>query len=348
MQTRQQASAVPTALILVPEKWNYFYHQHGRRLTEALTELGFEAEIATLTTCPDRTYDWCVITSVTEVIFDHTHPGPAEQSVYFTPERERAAVGILRNLARKWKAVAACSLDCLGTRWFRELKERCDAIGIKTLLDFGLFGQAKSMPSDSRASYHFIFNGLTTSEALALEEGFADEQRTIPWAFVGHATPNRVTLVDRLVQEIDPGGFVYLPRIGPIFEKNSPHLNQAQYETVLRHTRYQIWCTHHDVFYMESERFRMSLLGGSVPLKVVPSRRKCPPGIPFDFLLVEEDELARFLLQCSFPLLRRRFLEEFRSRPSLKDSLGEYLARAGIVRPSADGEPARMPRKAAG
>ena len=86
--------------------------------------------------------------------------------------------------------------------------------------------------------------------------------RHIPWAFVGHMTESRVALVDFLVHQFDPGGFVYIPTLAPYTETDSPHLNQREFERVLYHTRYQMWRSHHEHFYLEPERFRTSLLTG--------------------------------------------------------------------------------------
>jgi hypothetical protein len=337
-------------LILVPEKWNYFYQQHGRRLAEALTDLGFKAEISSLNACPDRTYDWCVLTNISEVMYDITPGGPNE-GLQFTPEMERGAVARLRQRGRKWGAVAACSLDCVSTVWYQLLQRRCDAVGIDTILDFGLHSQAEALSTKERESYVFLFNGLTSSEEQVLEEAHSDKQRSIPWAFVGHSTRKRIALVHRLVREVDPRGFVYMPDLAPITEKNSPHISQGQYEAVLRHARYQVWCTHHDHFYMESERFRMSLLGGSVPIKAMPSLCDCPEDVPFAYLLVEEEELAPYLARQHFASLRQRFQNEFRSAKSLKTSLSEYLTAAGILCPLPDETTpaalARPPRRVA-
>jgi hypothetical protein len=352
---RPRTDAAPTALVLVPERLNYFFHLHGRRLAEALRELGFVTDVATLPACPDRPYDWCVLTNVTELIYDHAYHGAAEVGEFVSPPQERDAVAALRLLARRWRAVAACSLDCVSPHWYRELKERCAVAGVETILNFGLHDQRAVLPAAWRPSYHFLVNGLTSSERRRLDEGeFADDRRALPWAFVGHLTSDRAALVDRLVAEVDPRGFVYAPRIGPRADKDSPHLGQRQYETVLRHARYQVWCSHQNGFYLESERFRLSLLAGSVPIKVMAAGRQPPAGVPFRYLLLDEDEVAQCLREFSFPALRRRFVNDFRALKGLKQSLGEYLLAAGLLaalpaeEESPTGDRAGVVRKAAG
>src|SRR5438874_1969390 len=96
---------------------------------------------------------------------------------------------------------------------------------------------------DRRPAYWFVPNGLTESERKAVGAAAEDDHRPLPWAFVGHTTPNRAALVDRVMQQVDPRGFVYMPGIGKITEKGSPHLHQRQVDAVLRRTRYQVRCS---------------------------------------------------------------------------------------------------------
>src|ERR1700722_8619700 len=122
MHSQRSGSTGRTALILVPEKLNYFVHLHGRRLAETLRELGFETDIATLISAPHHRYDWCVLINVSELFFDHAHAGGTELRDYIPPEKERAAVNTIRHQVRRCGAVVACSLDCVTTRWYRDLK----------------------------------------------------------------------------------------------------------------------------------------------------------------------------------------------------------------------------------
>src|SRR5262249_46022612 len=157
--------------------------------------------------------------------------------------------------------------------------------------------------------------------------------RTFPWAFVGHSTPERTALVDYLLQAVDPRGFVYMPALTTFTEKGSPHLNQQQFERVLRHTRYQFWCSHHAHFYMEPERFRTSLLTGGVPVKVVESKAKVPPSVPFSYLVVEERNLAGWVKEGVFAQVRRRFRRDFLGLGRLHHHLAHHLVQAGVLAP---------------
>ena len=57
------------ALVLISGKSNnYFYNLCGRRLAETLRELAFEVDVTTLAEHPNNTYDWCVLSNISEVM----------------------------------------------------------------------------------------------------------------------------------------------------------------------------------------------------------------------------------------------------------------------------------------
>jgi hypothetical protein len=350
MHTRRQGPSTPrSALVLVPAKLNYFYDLHGRRLAEALHALGFDVEVSTLARRPEKNYDWCVLTNISEIVLSHDKEDAEDVTGDITWEEELAAIDAIRRLHKHCRVVTACSLDCVGTAWYSAIEQRCAASAIATILDFGLHDQSRFLGPDGperRPAYWFVPNGLTPSERRALDSA-TDDHRPLPWAFVGHTTANRAALVDRLMQQVDPRGFVYMPGIGKITEKGSPHLNQKQYDTVLRRTRYQVWCSHHTHFYMESERFRMSLLAGSVPVKVVPDRKAVPPRLLFDYLVLDEEEVAGRLREMDFAAVRRRFRDDFRAVPGVAAGLAGYLVAAGVLRPG-EAEEAAEPEESPG
>src|SRR5262249_8445025 len=86
-------------------------------------------------------------------------------------------------------------------------------------------------------------------------------------------------------------------------------------------------------FYMESERFRMSLLAGSVPVKVVRDRKVVPGGLSFDYLVLDEEEVAGRLREMDFRAVRQRFRDDYRAVPGVAAGLAGYLAAAGVLRP---------------
>ncbi|MCE9607991.1 MAG: hypothetical protein K8U03_24160 [Planctomycetia bacterium] len=302
------------ALIVIPGTVNYFYNQCGVRIAEALNVLGVESEILTLSqVSPDRDYDLCIATNLTEIL--HAYGD------------RTAALARLSSLRRRSRVMAACAIDCARTPWYtslHKLSNRCEA---DVILDLGLYDQTDLLHSKSRSKYRFLLSGLTPSETASLDTIQAhDATRTIPWAFVGHATSHRAALVDLLVQTVDPRGFVYMPAAAPYTEKGSPHLNQQQFEKVLTRTEYQVWCSHHHHFYLEPERFRASLLTGGVPIKVTLTSDRPPPKMPFDYLVLNIEQAVKQMQPKMFSDLRARYLAEWRSFPTLAQELARVFS----------------------
>jgi hypothetical protein len=163
---------------------------------------------------------------------------------------------------------------------------------------------------------------LTTLAPSAAAPAEAD--RPIPWVLVGHQSAERAELAYRLVREAAPGGFVYLPRLSPVTE-SGPHLNGRQFAQVLSRARVQVWCSHHPHFYMESERFRDSLLSGSVPLKVVDRSPDPSRVFPFEYLVTRQADAPAWLRRTPYGHAWRRFREEFLALPSLEAGLAAFL-----------------------
>lgn len=306
------------ALVLIPGAVNYFYNLCGRRLAETLRELSFDVDLCTLADRPAGRYDWCVLSNISEVLYSY-----GDNDAGF----ER-----LRELKKSCKVMTSTSIDSVVTPWYQTIRGYCRTAEIDTILDFSLHDQRELLAEDARATYHYLPAGLTTSELRGLDdEAGLDDGRTIPWAFVGHHTPDRTALVDYLVRHVDPRGFVYIPRLAPYQETDSPHLNERQFDAVLRRTRYQIWSSHHYAFYMESERFRMSLLAGGVPVKVLCKPLPPKQAAPFSYLMVEEAELAERLDSFDFRAVRRRFRDDFRRVKALRLGLAEFLAAVSLL-----------------
>lgn len=340
MPAKEGRFAAGTALVIVPAGVNYAYEVHGRRIAEALRFLGFQADVCDLSSCPGREYDWCFLTNITEIIVSYCRIGAAsilaaqperprrgdpDVPPPISPEQGQAALDALRRLHDHCRNVVCCPMEATGTHWYAAIEGYCQATGVDTILDFGLTDQSATLAGSGRAMYHFLVNGLTPSERRVMEEA-PDDDRSIPWSFVGHRTQQRAMLVDQLVSEVDPCGFVYLPRLTTNPSRGSPHLNERQFATVLRRCRYHVWCSHHPHFYMEVERFRMALLAGCVPIKVMPSSQDLPAGLVFRSLVVSEAELHGRLRHGDFRSEVRRGRKEFCNLPSLTDSLAAFFA----------------------
>jgi hypothetical protein len=143
--------------------------------------------------------------------------------------------------------------------------------------------------------------------------------------FVGHASAERARLVRRLLSEVDPAGFVYLPQLAPYREKG-PHLNEAQLQSLLERSRFHVWCSHHPHFYLESERFRNAALAGCLPLKVVQLPPDGPGPLPFARRVVLEGDMAAAMRSADFEREWNSFAAEFLALPSLEQTVAGLLA----------------------
>jgi hypothetical protein len=302
----------PRVLVLIPGTVNYFYDQAGQRLAESLRALNMDVNVSTLSRWPEGEYEFCFLSNIPEILFAFgNETGGLEQ---------------LRAVRQRCRVVASCAIDCVQTPWYQrvhQLSERCE---VDCILDLGLHDQSRFLAPALRSLYRFVFSGLTPSEQQTLAaRPWNDDERSLPWAFVGHNTPYRVALVDHLLQMVDPRGFVYVPELSPYKEKGSPHLNQEQYAAVLARTRYQVWCSHHAYFYMEPERFRTSLLTGSVPVQIIDSEEALPRTAHFHYLMMERKHVGERLTTKVFQRVRARFEREWQAFPTLAEELARVL-----------------------
>lgn len=253
MESAAKNDAGRSALIVIPGSVNYFYNQAGRRVAEALESRGWRVHLAMLHSLPDALpegkFDWGFLVNAYELMHSFQPAG-------------KQRLGVVRGLCRQLSHVL---LECVTTNWFADSFDAGRHAGADYLFDLGLQDQSEQLSKTAQQGYQFVFNGLTASEIQTLHSLNAEEPRPIPWAFVGHQTPARVELIYRLVRNFDPSGFFYLPELSPITE-DGPHLNEEQYLRVLSKARYQIWSSHHQGIYLEGERFRASLLTGSIQI----------------------------------------------------------------------------------
>lgn len=317
-------------LVLTPAGMNYPQELHGRRLAKALRSLGLNVDVGNLGEQVEKNYDWCVLTNIIEILFG---PGSVAgvTGTNSTAEGKRVALAAIRALRPDCRAIACCLFDCNDASSAEEVRRHCQAIGIDAILDFGFHNQSAFLAPSGRSLYHFIPNGLTSLEREVGSHERSDEERPIPWVFIGHANTRRVAVVNDLITRLDPRGFVYMPNEGTVASKAVQQLTQRQYETVLRKCRYHIWYSGHRHFGLESERFRLSLLAGCVPIKIMPEDGECPSQLPFDYLLLRESEAAERIRQFNFQDMRRRFRTDFLAHPSLEDGLAKFLASRSLL-----------------
>ncbi|MEP7292525.1 MAG: hypothetical protein ABI835_12125 [Chloroflexota bacterium] len=301
------------ALIVIPGTVSYFYNSEGRRIAEALRNLGGEADVTLLQAAPPQDYDWCFFLNLWEII-------------YSTGDEPGAFAQIERIKAR-CKRTALVLLECVQMKWFGDSFALFQRAELDTFIDIGFHNQKADTPLEAQPTYHFIFNGLTEQERAAAPRAFTPEtERPIPWAFVGHITPIRLDFLQDLLEKLDRRGFVYMVPFGAVTE-TGPDLNEDQFNQVLARTQYQIWCSHHPFFYIESLRFRMALLAGALPIKV--DFTPFPGNSLFTYLIYGRDNFADGVRGLDFEATRQRFLSDFCAQPSLEAGLLKFLREVG-------------------
>lgn len=309
---------------------NHFQSLLVRRLAEALHFLGLKVEVCNLSEQIEQNYDWCLITVNPEFTQGSGLVEGAKKPDSIT-EWKRSALTALGSLRPYCRAVSCCLLNSTDNASYEEIDWLCQATGIDTILDVGFLDQSSSLTPSARSHYHFVLDGLTSWEQEAMKRDQSEEERSIPWVFIGQATIHRVVLVNQLVTRVDPRGFLYMPNLSQDATKTSQHFNQRQYETVLRKCHYHIWHSHHQHFCLESERFRLSLLTGCVPIQVVSEDEEIPSSVPFDYLLLHESEAAEKIQRFNFHEIRRRFRADFLALPSLTEGLAKLLASQSLL-----------------
>jgi hypothetical protein len=285
--------------------------------------MGVDVEVSTLVRRDNTaaTKDLCFLVNPFEIAAGHGD--------------QHDAVRRMRDEVARCGRCVTVALECVRTPWFAHSVRLCRESGVQTLLDLGFHSQRDDLPAEVAALYRFCFNGLTAAErSAAASLAPPGTNRPIPWVLVGHQSAERAELAFRLVSEAQPDGFVYLPRLSPVTE-TGPHLNGRQFQQVLSQARVQLWCSHHPHFYMESERFRDSLLTGSVPLKVVDRPADPARVFPFEYLVVAHADAPVWLREMPYEATFRRFRDEFLALPSLEEGLAVFLGtESARVRPS--------------
>lgn len=311
-----------SAVVVIPGSVNYFYDRAGERIAAALRGLGWSVRVQTLQSAgtAEAEADLCLLINVSELTASCRDKADALKRI-----------GTLRASCGRTVGVA---LECGQTSWFASSAYLAAEAGVFTLLDLGLHDQSREIPAEFRDVYRFCFNGLTEAERAAIPSDPRLRSRPIPWVLIGHQSSARTELAMRLTLEVAPDGLVYLPNLSPV-TATGPHLNERQFQTILSNARVQVWCSHHGYFYLEGERFRNSLLTGSLPLKVLDAPPASRRVFPFEYLLATPDETVARIRDTDLEAAWHRFAEEFRDLPSLEDGIEAFLESEGLVGRSA-------------
>jgi hypothetical protein len=171
------------------------------------------------------------------------------------------------------------SVEPVGSPWYE--KQFVFPLRFDAVFDVG-FVPRESEHWLSEVAYHFVFNGPTRDEEHTISELSPQRERPIRWALVGYPTARRLELAARLTEELDPGGFVFMPgkpsRPNPDGSPGPPQplaphekVSPSGLDAVLSKSSYYVWTQAHNFRHYESLRFVVALRSGAVPCKVVDS-----------------------------------------------------------------------------
>lgn len=221
--------------------------------------------------------------------------------------------------ARKRILVLAEAVETKWFTWQFQMPIQYDA-----LFDVGFISQEDKL-HNFNLPYRFLFNGPTKHEEQTIARASSSElERSVPWAFVGHSREDRIKLAAELVEKVDPGGFVFLPKPGFGVREGKGTIGPSGLASVLSKTKYYVWRSHHGFAYYESFRFVEAILSGAVPCKIDSEDIWKQPGIPGIFPSVEA---FRDRIQGDgFSSMLESAKEFYLSRGRLADHLEQALA----------------------
>ena len=301
-----------TALVLIPETVNLFNNIAGRRVAEALSNLGWRVRLTSLKDYDGEEAELVFLVSIFELFVACGDDDLARRQV----ERLRGACGLL----------ILWLLEPVGISWFDNAYKLFRECELDILADNSFLDQSRGLDDEQRRVYRHVFPGLTLSEKRrARAAGRDDEGRTIPWTFIAMKTYPRCEFAARLLEDVHPGGFLYLSDVLPVTE-DGPCIKDEAFQRILAKTRYQIWRAQHSLFYMEGERFRYSALAGCVPVKILVEEVANRSDYALADYVVREPDLAEWIRAMPFAERRDAFLAEICGLPSLEDELGRFVA----------------------
>lgn len=240
-----------TITIVYPAEGSDFYKQLARRLATACSENSRTVSLYSSAEVRDMESDHLADEAVLIV-------NPWECSIQIG---DSAAFFSTLSGARRRITVLA---EAAGFEWFTKQFEL--PLHHEMLIDVGFVSQEDKL-QDLQVPYRFLSNSATREEERMLEQATPYE-KPIPWAFIGHNRQTRINLAAQLVDELDPGGFVFLPDRGRGVKEGQGTIGPLGLSALLSRTKYYIWNSLHEFEYYESFRFREAVLAGAVPCKI--------------------------------------------------------------------------------
>ncbi len=293
-------------LVVYPDKGNVFYETLARRLATAASSAiglgGGDDQIRLEAASSVQDVDPVWLKSATALVVN-----PAECSLSGSRD--------LARLERARRRIAVLA-DHVHTDWFAAQFET--HLEIDAVIDVGFVPQEHEQPSG--LPYIFLYNAALQGEAEQIRAQ-SPGPRPLPWAVVGHSTPERAALAKDLVDHLGAEGIVFLPSLRPV-RAGGGMLSPAALGRVLSTSSLYVWCAHHRWAYYESFRFLEAMLAGAVPCKVESRHLDALAGLPNVYSSVAE--LAEHVRERGAGAM----FEDARSYYLGQGNLGDHLGRA--------------------
>jgi hypothetical protein len=256
--------------IVYPSLGNVFYHQLAVRLFDAASELDVDTRLIGSSSLDLVESSWASSAPAFIVSPNECFLSGSEKMRILEDAPFRAAV-----LA-----------DCVGTPWYR--KTFSLDMEFDLVVDVGFLDQSALRPFKA-VPYRLLPNAPLPREAESIREA-QPGSRSINWALIGHATPDRLLLAEQLLRFLGAEGFLFLPQLRPVRPAEGM-LSPAALDRVLQAANLYVWCSHHTQPYYESFRFLDAVICGSVPCKIDTATSAELRGLPNVFCSVKD--LAR-------------------------------------------------------
>lgn len=310
--------------ILYPSGINWFYEGIAHDLRDDLAAAGAEAELLNAeeflaSTVAREKNDHIILISLSEIA--HT----VTQNNDLTKQSRRT--GALREKLLAYRRRILLNLDAIHTHWFKNHLD-CSNGMLTDIFDLSISPQSAAA-SVAGINYTWIPESFTTSQRQNLPT--IRSQPPIPWAFIGHNTPQRSQTLDTLVNRIAPNGLVFLPNLRPYSPEGSRNLSRSTLFQVLQKTQYYIWVSHHQYPYHEGFRAIHALINGAIPVKLDPLFAAHFVDVPWVYSSIAAFDQARHM--HGPPALYQRAIEFISAGPTIGESVARALQSADIRQP---------------
>ena len=237
--------------IVFPSQINWFYELQAHSIAKELVLAGTPARAIAadaVDEAPENPGSAVLIVNLAECILSAERSGQRRQLLSTLHSFERR---ILLNY------------DSIYSNWFKRQFEDQPRL-ITEIFDVCMKPQAKYFVRG--LPYSWIAEAFTDSELRSLLDRRPD--RPVPWAIIGHATPDRAAFASAAQETLGSSGFAFLPPLRPY--QKATGLGDRELMRILERCDFYLWNSHHEFPYHEGFRALHAIRAGALPAKIDP------------------------------------------------------------------------------